>query len=67
MEVSEEAVRFAKEHFPQVRMQQEDISKMPVKETFDLVICNFVLHWLDRACLLQAVARLDALVKAGGI
>lgn len=67
VEASEEAVAFAQEKFPQIKVQQQDVSRMSIKETFDLVICNFVFHWLDRTQLLQAVARLDSLVEAGGI
>lgn len=67
IEVSHEAVACARNNFPKIRVQQQDVSHMSVEETFDLVICNFVLHWLDRTQLLQAVAGIDALTNWGGI
>lgn len=66
VEASGKAVESAHDNFPQIRVQQQDISRMDIRETFDLVICNFVFHWLDRAQLLQAVARLDTLLEPGG-
>lgn len=65
IEVSHEAVACARNNFPKIRVQQQDVSHMSVEETFDLVICNFVLHWLDRTQLLQAVAGIDALTNLG--
>lgn len=38
----------------------------PVGETFDLVIVNFVLHWVGRASLSRAIAAIDCAVKPGG-
>lgn len=66
VEASGEAVNFARATFPKIIVEKQDISKMSFEETFDLVICNFVLSWLDRTQLLQAVARLDSLVNEGG-
>ncbi len=66
IEASEEAVTFARGSFPQIKVEQQDIARMSCEKTFDLAICNFVFHWLDRGHLLQAVAHLDALVNAGG-
>jgi SAM-dependent methyltransferase len=33
---------------------------------FDLVVCSFVLHWVDRRRLLQSLAAVDCYLKEGG-
>lgn len=35
-------------------------------QSFDLIVANFVLHWLDRKDLLTAVADLDRVLQPGG-
>ena len=36
------------------------------KEKFDLVIVNFVFHWIDRENIFKAIANTDQLLKDGG-
>jgi ubiquinone/menaquinone biosynthesis C-methylase UbiE len=33
---------------------------------FDLVVCSFVLHWVDRRRLLQSLAAVDRYLEEGG-
>jgi SAM-dependent methyltransferase len=40
---------------------------IPLRERFDLVIVNFVFHWIDRANPLQSVAEVDRMVRDGGL
>jgi SAM-dependent methyltransferase len=39
---------------------------IPLRDPFDLIIVNFVLHWTDRANLLRSVAEVDRLLVDGG-
>lgn len=37
-----------------------------ISGNFDLVICHFVLHWIDRSGLVSVMSELDRLVAQGG-
>lgn len=52
--------------FPAVRLQTGSGAAIPFDETFDLVIVNFVLHWVDRSLLLRTVAEIDRVVGEDG-
>jgi len=39
---------------------------IPLQELFDLIIVNFVFHWIDRTNLLRSVAEIDRLLVDGG-
>jgi SAM-dependent methyltransferase len=66
VEPSAEAILDGKSSFPCVNFVRGTASAVPLKETFDLVIVNFVFHWIDRANLLRAVAEVDRLVQDNG-
>lgn len=42
------------------------MNSVPIDETFDVVLVNFVLHWVGRADLLRSLAEIDRLVRDGG-
>ena len=65
-DASAEAVKEGKKEWPKLDLQQALISDLPFKEVFDLVIVNFVLHWVSRDSLVRAVAEIDRLVKDEG-
>jgi SAM-dependent methyltransferase len=66
VELSVEAIRNGKSRFPRVEFVRGTASAIPVQELFDLVIVNFVFHWIDRSNLLRSVAEVDRLVVDGG-
>jgi SAM-dependent methyltransferase len=68
LEPSALAVVQGRRTFPGVRFVRAVASELPIATgvTFDLVIVYFVLHWVGRSRLLQAVAEIDRLVQAGG-
>lgn len=66
LEPSADAICNGKANFPALTFIRGSASAVPVKESFDLVIVNFVFHWIDRISLLRSVAEVDRLVKDGG-
>jgi SAM-dependent methyltransferase len=66
VEPSERAVLDGKASFPFITFIRGTASAVPLRKAFDLVIVNFVFHWIDRQSLLSAVAEVDRLVRDGG-
>jgi len=66
VEPSAQAVLNGKASFPFITFIRGTASAVPLRNAFDLVIVNFVLHWIDRQSLLGAVAEVDRLVRDGG-
>jgi SAM-dependent methyltransferase len=63
---SEEALAQGRAAFPGVELHRGLLSELPLRETFDLVIVNYVLHWVDRGSLARSVAEIDRMVADGG-
>lgn len=53
--------------FPGLDLRPGLVEDSPFDEKFDLVIVSFVLHWIDRVKLTEAIARIDRLVANGGL
>lgn len=66
VELSPKAIGDGRLRFPAVEFHQGDARDLPVDEQFDLVIVNFVFHWIDRASLLRAAAETDRVVADRG-
>jgi ubiquinone/menaquinone biosynthesis C-methylase UbiE len=66
LEPSKKALRDGKKRFPKIRFVRGTASSIPLKETFDLVIVNFVLHWVSRDQLMRSLAEIDRMVIDGG-
>jgi SAM-dependent methyltransferase len=66
VEPSAQAVHNGRRTFPRVNFVRGIAGAVPLRKRFDLVIVNFVLHWIDRQSLLGAVAEIDRLVRDGG-
>jgi SAM-dependent methyltransferase len=66
LEPSAQAVLNGKASFPFITFIRGTASAVPLRDSFDLVIVNFVFHWIDRRSLLRAVAEVDRLVSDGG-
>lgn len=52
--------------YPFIEFIQGLASAIPLKEAFDLIIVNFVFHWMDRSSLLRSVAEIDRLLEDKG-
>jgi trans-aconitate methyltransferase len=66
VEVSAKAVADGKARYPAVDFVRASAADVRLSEQFDLVIVNFVFHWIDRERLMQSIAAVDALVADGG-
>jgi SAM-dependent methyltransferase len=60
------AIADGKKRFKNISLTRGLASDIPLKKTFDLVIVNFVLHWVSRDVLLRSVAEIDRTVADGG-
>ena len=69
VDVSGDAIRDGQSAYPRLRLLQGSIAEVPLTETeqFDLVIVNFVLHWVDRTRLSRAVSEIDRLTRDGAV
>ena len=66
VEPSPKAIADGRSRFPDVEFRQGEARALPVDDTYDLVIINFVLHWIDRHNLLRCIAEIDRVVADGG-
>src|SRR5262249_45817990 len=49
-----------------VEFVEGSASRIPLQDPFDLIIINFVLHWVDRSTLFATLAEIDRLLVDGG-
>lgn len=63
---SRTAVEEGQRAHPGVEFHVGTMDAVPVDKAFDLVLVNFVFHWVGRADLLRSVAEVDRLVVDGG-
>lgn len=66
VDASGAAVAAGRERFPQVEFVHASADAIPLYERFDLVIVNFVLHWVDRRKLTATAAEIDRLLADDG-
>jgi ubiquinone/menaquinone biosynthesis C-methylase UbiE len=68
VEPSRQAIQDGQAQFPDVEFLRGTASELPVgaQAGFDLIIVNFVLHWVDRSTLLRSVAEIDRVLADGG-
>jgi SAM-dependent methyltransferase len=67
VEPSEQAIAAGRERYPFIDFQHATAEAMDVEpRSFDLVIVQYVLHWIDRDSLLQSIANIDASLEWGG-
>lgn len=50
----------------QIEMHVGTMDAVPLDESFDVVLVNFVFHWVGRSDLLRSLAEVDRLVADGG-
>ncbi len=61
-----EAIDCGKQLYPNVNLIRALASEIPLSDPFDLVIVFFVLHWVGRERLMQAVSEIDRLTADAG-
>lgn len=66
VEPSARAILEGKASYPFVSFVRALAHAIPLRERFELVIVNFVFHWIDRARLLESMSEADRLVGDGG-
>src|SRR5215467_15150860 len=68
VEPSSDAIKDGQARFPSVQFLRGAASELPLdaEARFDLVIINFVFHWIDRSTLLRSVAEIDRVLPDGG-
>lgn len=66
IEPSLEAIRDGRRRYPKIEFHRGIAAKLPVKETFDLVLTPFVLHWVAREHLFQSIAEIDRVLSPHG-
>lgn len=66
VEPSKEAIQHGQKQFPFLEFFQGVASAIPLEETFDLIIVNFVFHWIGRSNLFRSVAEIDRLLGDAG-
>lgn len=66
VDVSKTAIADGEKRFPSIKFIRGSAHAIPTEDTFDLVIINFVFHWIDRSNLLRSVGEIDRVVVDGG-
>ena len=66
VEPSIDAIADGQRRFPSVEFIRAEAHHLPLQESFDLLIVNFVLHWIDRRYLLSTLAEIDRVLADGG-
>jgi SAM-dependent methyltransferase len=66
VDASRQAIEYGRSAYPDVEFHQGTLAAVPLDETFDVVILQAVLHWVDRSRLAASVAEIDRLVRDGG-
>ncbi|MBI5683048.1 MAG: class I SAM-dependent methyltransferase [Deltaproteobacteria bacterium] len=65
VDASLEAIEDGRKRYPELEMHQGLLSQLPIQDEFDIVIVNFVLHWVDRETLIKSDAEIDRVTKDG--
>lgn len=66
VEPSKRAVADGRRRFVEVELHEGTADALPVEGPFDLVIINFVLHWVGRSRLFRVVAEADRVLADRG-
>ena len=66
IEPSTHAIRDGKKKYPFIKFHPCTCEKTNIRETFDLAIIHFVLHWIDRHELFTCIKKIDGLIEKGG-
>ena len=66
IDASQVAIEDGRSRYPELRLEQAVLSEVPLKREFDIVIVNYVLHWVDRKTLARSLSEIDRLVRNQG-
>lgn len=66
IDASEQAIKDGQKRYPNLNLTRGLLSEVTLQDQFDLVIVNFVLHWLDRQSLAKSIAEIDRMTKDEG-
>lgn len=66
-DASDDAIATGVKNYPALDLRSGLADAPPFTERFDLVIVSFVLHWIDRRRIDNAIAAVDHLVADGGL
>jgi SAM-dependent methyltransferase len=64
---SNEMLALARKNAPGIKILKSDITKSELKDKFDLIICNQVMHYLDDKDFRKALNNFYRLLNPGGI
>ena len=69
VEPSELAIKAGKEKYPHIEFHRAVANELPFDndQKFDLVIINFVFHWIGREQLFKSVSEIDRVLSDGGL
>jgi SAM-dependent methyltransferase len=66
-DASDDAIATGTKSYPRLDLRPGLVDAPPFTESFDLVIVSFVLHWIDRRRIADAIAAVDHLVAKDGL
>lgn len=66
-DVSKEAITDGMSRYSDLRLKPGLLSEIPFDLMFDLVIVNFVFHWVDRKSLVKSIAEIDRVICDQGL
>ncbi len=69
VEPSELAIKDGKERYPHIEFHKSLASELPFDDTkkFDMVIMNFVFHWISREKLYKTIFEIDRVLSDNGL
>jgi SAM-dependent methyltransferase len=67
LDASKEAIDAGRTQYPELELYHGLLSDIPLEQEFDLVIVNFVLHWVDRKTLVKTISEIDRIIKDDGL
>jgi SAM-dependent methyltransferase len=66
IEPSKEAVKGGEKKYPFIKFIRDVFENVNLEDKFDLIIINFVFHWIYRENLYTCVQKIDKLLEEGG-
>ncbi|OIQ88345.1 putative S-adenosylmethionine-dependent methyltransferase [mine drainage metagenome] len=66
VDASKEAILDGSLRYPRLQLHHGLLTNLPIEGEFDLVIVNFVFHWIDRSTLATSLAEVDRVTRDGG-
>lgn len=66
VEPSSSAIADGKKKYPDIELQKGLVHSLPIVDKNDLVIVNYVLHWVSREMLLKSITEIDRVVSESG-